>query len=143
MLKGEMFIVPNAATAGAPDICSDRYLNPDEVQVQVWCHGSGSENWADHKVEVNGELEFFPGLLPFSLLAGVKEGDTITFEWHGTQVELTARQQGYRYQRFGMFEDVLRDVVEVGYAYRNHSSCDNTPEQVDRAWEQVSELICV
>ena len=45
----------------------------------------------------------------------MKEGDTIELDLlkHNAILKLTAKQQGYRYERFGKFEGVLKQLGAV------------------------------
>jgi hypothetical protein len=99
-------------------------FNVDEQLVQVWVSGGTSENWADHGLPTElyslemiqkGELPLYatrlPTFIPAKMLEGVKEGDILTFELNGKTAEVTASQQGYRYQSFGNFEEVFKQVT--------------------------------
>lgn len=92
--------------------------------VQIWWTGSGSENWGAHGLpeELCGsapdatydeclERDFMIDNLPYRLIKDLKEGDTLSVEINGHVVEVVANQLGYRYKRFGTFEEVLSKLI--------------------------------
>ena len=80
----------------------------ERILAQVWICSKESDNWADHGCPIDGE--HFVQNLPVEIIRGMKEGDTIELDLpeHNAILRLTAKQQGYRYERFGKFEDVLK-----------------------------------
>lgn len=105
----------------------------DQTWVQIWFATRGDNdqsNWTDHGIDGYKELVGWSPVcqyLPKALFEGHKEGDIITINLPITKsvelgegsyadmyatikVELCLKQQGYRYQRFGKFEEVLARV---------------------------------
>lgn len=112
----------------------------DQVWAQVWfCTPGGqnqNSNWRDHGIDGYRELEGdgrngtwrpISMYLPKTLFKGYKEGDTVTFrmpidrnveindgnivtEISSIMVSLCLKQRGYRYERYGKFEEVLARV---------------------------------
>lgn len=100
--------------------------------VQVWILCDGSDNLSDHGfndeqldalwpnglAESEREYASAPSFLPISIFEGKKEGDSITLTTTaGVKWDIELCQLGYRYARFGKFEEVLamlerRDLVE-------------------------------
>ena len=84
----------------------------DNLASHYWCFQSllGIEEPEDKGA--GRMLGYFPQYLPKSLFMGVKEGDKRTFDCpeYEAKIEVTFQQQGYRYQRFGNFEDVLSKI---------------------------------
>lgn len=116
-------LLTTCTVIGVP--CSN---DPDEIWVQVWISGNNKENdnYTDHTypeeerealqipkwAKKPDDVVFAPHHLPLSVLKHVKEGTTLEFTgWYGTKVRMTFKQKGYRYERFGNFEDVLQHVV--------------------------------
>ena len=121
MITEDMFIIPNMPEdilfqikESLPEM-ADNYIkrienligNPVDIKesmVQIWVTSPDSDNWTD-----NGHPELkerFTKYLPASVLKDVKEGDVLHFNLENKQVELKANQLGYRYARFGKFEEV-------------------------------------
>ena len=107
---------------------------PDENElcIQMWyvVDDLNCDNLVDHSacVEIDGNkylIRMESCYLPYSVLRDKHEGDTIdiTFvncarEWDIYKAEgilitihVTLKQRGYRYERFGSFEEVLSKVV--------------------------------
>ena len=121
MIIGDMFIVPNMPedilfqiNESLPSMAADyikrienltgKKVDIKESMVQIWVTSPDSDNWTDHG---HPELkERFTKYLPASVLKDVKEGDVLHFNLENKQIELKANQLGYRYARFGKFEDV-------------------------------------
>lgn len=107
----------------------------DQTWIQVWFATRGDNdqsNWTDHGIDGYKELVGWSPVcqyLPKALFEGRKEGDIITINLPITKsvelsegidsyadmyatikVDLCLKQQGYRYQRFGRFEEVLARV---------------------------------
>ena len=96
-------------------------------------HGISFINDVGQHIRIKSKIG---GHMPIELFKGKKEGDTISIklpilisiEDDGSEdiididtvatVQLTLRQIGYRYQRFGKFEEVLEALVEA-YSRRN------------------------
>lgn len=73
------------------------------------------ESWKKSKEEQKETrlLGYFPEYVPKSLFEGKKEGDVVTFtcpEYDNVEIALTLNQLGYRYKRFGRFEEVFEKV---------------------------------
>ena len=139
-LDGNFFIVPNRLFRYAElrnedengnddGLFTRKYGNitgldyqDDDLMVEFWATSPQCENWHCHewnelgKEEVMGRL---PNHLPARLLAGVKEGDEIVLHFRANNAEtpysyelrLTAHQLGYRYERFGSFEETLAGLL--------------------------------
>ena len=84
-----------------------------------------SDNLVDHGFKINGQYcncDYDIGrFLPYSMVKDHKEGDTIDVIWpydDGSDVmkfilmHVTFKQMGYRYARFGKFEEVLERVTK-------------------------------
>ena len=106
----------------------------DQNWVQVWFVTRGNEdsNWTDHTIDGFTELGGWRPVsqyLPKSIFDGHKEGDVVTIilpicksvelaENENSYADMRARvkvefclkQQNYRYERFGTFEEVLARV---------------------------------
>lgn len=131
IISGNVFIIPNSAanisgTKGnficekgksffiehtIKNIHEVLTVPKDEIYIEIWAFSpdNNKSNWTCHS-EMPGQ-ENFPNYLPAKLFKGKKEGDTIEFlsKWGTIRLKLT--QQGYRYQQFGNFEDVLEYVT--------------------------------
>lgn len=113
-------------------ICKDNGIewDPKEKLVQLWFHSDEeleSDNLVRHgfivtidgrkdHVRIDSELED----LPLQLVQNLKEGDVLDLHINDVNVgdkivDLTihvkAQQLGYRYQRFGTFEETLQQVI--------------------------------
>ena len=138
-LEGDVFIIPNSLlgpksvlTQTSKDIlCKTNEFfgfDPESPLVQIWATGMDVDNWGSHRSpkEIGEEAEkeirnisgkragYFLDYLPAALFEGKKEGDTVTFQIKDTSVSLTLRQKGYRYRRFGSFEETL-SLLETRY----------------------------
>ena len=104
----------------------------DQSWVQIWIATRENEdsNWTDHTIDGYEELSGWRPIaqyLPKSIFNGHKEGDVISIILPicksmelaensyadmraRVKVELCLKQQGYRYERFGKFEEVLARV---------------------------------
>lgn len=104
----------------------------DQTWVEVWfvTRGNDDSNWTDHTIDGFKELRGWKPIshyLPKAIFDGHKEGDIITIFLPicksaelvedsyvdmraRVKVELCLKQQGYRYERFGKFEEVLTRV---------------------------------
>lgn len=104
----------------------------DQIWIQVWfvTRGNPDSNWTDHTIDGFKELQYWRPVcqyLPKALFEGHKEGDIVTVNLPITKsvelceesyadmyatikVDLCLKQQGYRYERFGKFEEVLARV---------------------------------
>ena len=82
----------------------------ERILVQVWICSEESDNWADYRCPIDGE--HFVQNLPIEIIGKMKEGDIVDIDLpkHNAILRLTAKQQGYRYERFGNFEDVLKQL---------------------------------
>lgn len=95
--------------------------------VQVWVTNDQVDNWACERlntskmfgktIDYNAEdwdegILAFPSHIPARVLIDLEEGDVISFDTpDGKHVELTCKQQGFRYRSFGNFEDALKNVL--------------------------------
>ena len=95
-----------------------------DAMVQIWICDDNHDNLTSHigddvRMELYGKTyddfkfnKCMPGYCPARLLEGKKEGDHITFTFPtGVTVECELCQLGYRYRRWGRFEDVFDYVV--------------------------------
>ena len=144
LVKGDIFIIPNEAIMFNAFGHSKEWLGlklekhlgitPGEYEklVHMWITSEKASNW-DHPGGLQEEIGieynmldesknnrlmgYFPSRLPESILQGKKEGDIIRLHHkeYDIDIELTCKQQGYRYQRFGTFEQVLEYVLEVAF----------------------------
>lgn len=104
-------------------------LTVEEPMIQVWATNNECDNFTDHMwqyAEMIGILlsqeeseedykkireERFPSHLPYSLLKGLKEGETLTLRRKdGVEFEFELSQMTTRYA-FGNFEEVLEKLV--------------------------------
>ena len=99
-----------------------------DAEVQIWVTDDNNDNLTSHMPdEIRKELfgktfnnfgynKCFTGFVPARLLEGKKEGDHVTFTFPtGVQVECELCQLGYRYRRWGKFEDALDSVLPAKY----------------------------
>ncbi len=144
VIKADIFIVPNEAMDFQDFGHNKEWLaeklkkhlgimpSEDEKLVQVWITSEKSDNW-DHPGSLQEELGieynllddsrenrlmgYFPSRLPESILSGKREGDIIRLrhKTYDVDIELTCKQQEYRYRNFGAFEEVLKYVLEVAF----------------------------
>ena len=112
----------------------------EQPMIQMWYVGIedlGSDNLVDHgfHLAIGNDMYCFDmnGLsyIPYCFLEGKKEGDTINvsfpvkctirningkdikennIDWT-LEAKITLKQRGYRYQRFGNFEDVIGTLI--------------------------------
>ena len=56
------------------------------------------------------QIGFFPEYLPVKLFDGKKEGDVVKFHcpYYDVEIEMTLKQNNYRYRMFGPFEKALQ-----------------------------------
>lgn len=128
MKKAQFFIIPNSLVTGTEgDYWFESYkkrlsriLGINEVKdgqrfIQLWFHSADCDNWQDGGIPKDltpeTEIEYMPTYLPVEMVENMKEGDKMTLKVFGKEVEFTARQFGFRYQRFGKFEDVISELV--------------------------------
>ena len=121
-VRSDLFRIFNSNFAHIGD---EKFL--DQTWIEVWfvTRGNDESNWTDHDIDGYSELRGWKPLtqyLPKSLFENHKEGEVITINlpiWRRTpagdeyscvKVELCLKQQGYRYERFGKFEEVLKRV---------------------------------
>lgn len=106
----------------------------DPLMMQVWIVSEDlhTENLVDHYgyyFDSNGvkqPIGNLPAQLPSQLFAGKKEGDIVTIvypkgsTWYNEafdiRLEVTCKQLGYRYERFGSFEQVLKQLLARRFA---------------------------
>lgn len=92
-----------------------------ERLVQIWTHNADGDNWSDHGDPYGREFEtglrkdLFPNVFPKAFFEGLKEGDVLGLEMEDEDgnihfQNLVLKQQGYRYERFGKFEEVLEKI---------------------------------
>jgi len=134
VIKAHCFIVPNALHPVSDrkelkfDTTCERIeevynvkLEDEDLLVQLWTLDpkdgtDGGNNFECHGVQRDRNKRF-PYCGPAKLFAGKKEGDTVTFTGCYGTFEVTLRQKGYRYERFGEFHEVLADLVEKAATY--------------------------
>ena len=100
----------------------------NDAMVQIWITDEAHDNLTAHmgddvRKELYGKTydeykynKCVPGYCPARLLGGKKEGDTVTFTFPtGVTVECELCQLGYRYRRWGRFEDAFNHVVPGKY----------------------------
>ena len=140
VVKGDVFIIPNGIYSGSEDIDTAHYdltVSEKEPSLQIWATSKGypdtliidlsneekedtegSCNWNNHG---HPRLYKFPWHLPLNLFVDKKgelkkEGDTVTILHNNPktseriQVELTLRQNDYRYRYCGggQFDECIR-----------------------------------
>ena len=145
VVKGNIFIIPNKAEKlsryephskmwllGQLDFFGIEPEKHDDLMIDIWVTSEKEENWGhfggfqneanvvfdeDDESRKNRMLGYFPSHIPEHVFRGKKEGDIIRLHHkeYGIDIELTCKQQGYRYQRFGTFEQVLEYVLEVAF----------------------------
>ena len=105
-------------------------IQPEEKLIQVWIKSPESDNWGDayggfqktanvpfdeeDESRENKLMGYFTPFLPLRYLQNKKEGDTIELTspaYGGVKIELTCKQIGNRYERFGRFEEALEFVL--------------------------------
>jgi hypothetical protein len=111
-------------------------LNDDDEIIQLWFHSEEleSDNLCDHGFNIrlnNGRMvSFRPKALqwvPLKLLESINEGDSLLLISPSSSnfnikrqssvdailhISMICQQQGYRYQSFGNFEDVVKKVCK-------------------------------
>ena len=115
------------AKARAEEVGSTFDIDRD-AEVQIWVTDDNNDNLTSSMPdEIRKELfgktyeeigynKCFTGFVPAKLLEGKKEGDIVTFTFPtGVQVSCELCQLGYRYRRFGKFEEALDYVLPVKY----------------------------
>lgn len=136
-LASSYLIRPEERVKAFEDLANDNsmlYNSEKDHLVQLWLHSKdlNTENLVDHggsvedengtKYRINLPSKF--GFLPESFFDGKVEGDSIHIKTPATahvpgeskeidivlDMNLTLKQQGYRYSRFGNFEEVLKEV---------------------------------
>ena len=141
IVKGEIFIIPNPAGRLREDFGASWIkerakkqlgieIKPEEKVVQIWVKSPESDNWScryggfqktadvpfdeEDESRENKLMGYFTSYLPLRYLQNKKEGDTIelTSPAYGVKIELTCKQIGNRYERFGCFEEALEFVIE-------------------------------
>ena len=86
-------------------------MSDDQVVVQVWACSPNCDNWGSHRWE--GERLPWTSYLPLESLKGLKEGDTLrVLNPAGEPADLEVSQLGFRYRRFGTFEETLAKVTK-------------------------------
>ena len=86
------------------DTFSDKYLDVKSARENL----EKVDFWEYRKNNV------FPEYFPVSLLKDLEEGDTLVLTTNGgIQFRLKISQIGYRYERFGRFEQVLKSICNV------------------------------
>jgi len=139
-LTGNMFLVPNRlfkfkelknddGNGNDDGLFTRRYNNltgmsyqDDDLMVEFWATNEQCQNWHCHDWSELGEEEIMgrlPNHLPLRVLQNLKEGDEITLHFRANnakvpyeyELRLTARQIGFRYERFGAFEETLAGLV--------------------------------
>lgn len=125
---GFMFIIPNQArkVSDYDNKRAEALLNLygcsfGTEMVQIWTTNEAEDNWCDHGDPYGREFEtglkshLFPGEFPREFFQDNQEGDLIVLDMedengeHHYQ-ECVLRQLGYRYERFGRFEEVLEKI---------------------------------
>ena len=139
-IVGDIFIVPNPGfhvkellpfaketTIKRARLLAGINLEEEDYLIEVWATSPQCDNWTsvyggfqslfgvklpEDRSEKDYLIGYFPKLLPVKLFKGKKEGDTIVLHCpeYNITVELTLNQLGYRYGRFGKFEEVLKKV---------------------------------
>lgn len=131
------FFDPEQVIRNATEVCEANGITFDpenDYLIETWYHSKqlGCDNIPDHNIYFEDEEgnKWILGsncgrYLPAKLFEGHKEGDTITIKlpmWLTknysensedviAEINLTLQQQGYRYQRFGDFEEVVEYVI--------------------------------
>jgi len=89
----------------------DPHFNKDQDHlVEMWFVGAGSDNMRCHGFEHEGQVYNAPFYVSESLLRGKHEGDVVNVHTEDIDYEVTLKQQGYKHQRYGLFEEVLEKV---------------------------------
>ena len=90
-------------------------ISVEEPMIQIWAANKACDNFAAHTenyAKLIGMDQRFPTHLPYSLLKGLKEGDTLTLQLkNGVKFELELSQMTHRYP-FGDFEEVLENLIK-------------------------------
>ena len=134
MVNAHCFIVPNGLSQvskrresvlgpGLLQEIEDVYgvkLDDSDLLVETWTLNpelgtEGTNNFECHGVNRTGER--FPWCAPVKMFSGKKEGDVVSFSGTLGEFQVTLKQQGYRYQRFGNFEEVLNLLVAKSKSY--------------------------
>ena len=100
----------------------------NDAMVQIWITDDDHDNLTAHmgddvRKELYGKTydeykynKCIPGYCPARLLENKKEGDHVTFTFPtGVTVECELCQLGYRYRRWGRFEEAFNHVVPGKY----------------------------
>lgn len=139
-LTGNMFIVPNRLfkfkelknpneNGFDDELYTRQYRNfpkitfqDNDLMVEFWATSQECQNWHCHDWDDLGEEQLMgrlPQHLPLRVLQNIKEGDELVlhFQANNAQVpyeyelKLRATQLGYRYERFGPFQETLEGLV--------------------------------
>ena len=134
-ISGDIFIVPNSLQAIGEYPNNSRYIiesyedngvhirgrkvaiNESDLTVQVWCGGSGSDNWQDHGTPgFKNDIYNVPfiGEIPVKCLDGLRETDNFEIVFRGKTFRLTCRQAESRYWTYGhgQFHVLLQELVD-------------------------------
>ncbi len=134
VVEGHVFIVPNQVTK-LEDFAEPEWLmeklrrltglkvNYEDEVIQVWVVSERCDNWSDtfagfqaccgmeefdSKTRDQRLMGYFPKYFPVKLFDKKMEGDEISLycKEYDITIKLICDQLGYRYNRFGRFEDV-------------------------------------
>ena len=134
IIKADVFIIPNPVQLVSDrkelkfDTTCERIeevygvkLEDEDLLVELWTLDpedgtDGGNNFECHGVN-RDRNKLFPYCGPAKLFKDKKEGDIVTFEGVFGKFEVTLRQKGYRYERFGAFHEVLESLIEKAKSY--------------------------
>lgn len=139
VVEGFAFIIPNQVTKleefSEPEwqmeklrrLCGIK-ANYGDRMIQIWVGSVECDNWnssycgfqkilgmeeLNERTRDNRLVGYFPQYFPVQIFDKKMEGDVITFECeeYNVTIKLTCKQLGYRYERFGRFEEVYDKLV--------------------------------
>ena len=118
-LKANIFVIPNSLSTldRFPGFSQEKIMAkcdgvlPDDLLVQLWYTGEGVDNWCSHDYGKGGKGWVVSEFVPARWIKDLKEGETVTWSLPRGEVTVTANQLGYRYKRFGRFEDVVQGLI--------------------------------
>ena len=78
----------------------------------------------------------YTGYIPYSLIKGIKEGETLSINWGEYTMELKAVQIRNKYSEHTKFEEALKDIVETQIV---ESQIVETPNK--SLWETIKSFL--
>jgi hypothetical protein len=115
--KGDLFLYPNSIQLvgenGVNDSSGRRFGNYGTAggilpSLPTWITSKKCDNWSRHHYERLGGYCAIDEYLPAELFLGIKEGDSITFQFKDKEIKVFCKQEKYRYPGLNFEERVLK-----------------------------------